>query len=177
MVLNQKRHAVGSFSNRQDMEHALNELNNAGFIRSQIAVVASADLDDQLGGSGMTEPVQDKTQEGVALGAFIGAILGATGSLLVDLGILAVPEVGLVVAAGTAGTALATAIVGAGIVAATCGLIKTLAGLGVSPDPTSDDSDRFSQSEYLVMVDGTDEEMRRVESIFSRSCSSKVWVC
>jgi len=42
-------------SNRIDMEHALNELNSAGFLRAQISVVTKdADRDEQLGGAGMS---------------------------------------------------------------------------------------------------------------------------
>lgn len=52
MVLGQHKRAVGSFPNRQDMEHAINELNNAGFSIKQISVIAKdADLDDQIGES------------------------------------------------------------------------------------------------------------------------------
>jgi len=63
MVLGQHRCAVGSFPNRIDMEHALNELNSAGFLRAQISVVTKdADRDEQLGGAGMSERVEDKAQ-------------------------------------------------------------------------------------------------------------------
>lgn len=180
MVLGQHRRIVGLFSNRQDVEHALNELNSAGFPMNQIYVVAKEpDLDEQLDKAGMSDFVGNKAQEGATIGALIGSILGAIGGVFAEIGILAVPGFGHVVAAGIAGTALATAITGAGIGAASGGLIETLAGLGVPEDQAIIDveSERFSQCEYLVMVDGKEDELRRAESIFSKSCLTKMWVC
>jgi len=79
-------------SNRIDMEHALNELNSAGFLRAQISVVTKdADRDEQLGGAGMSERVEDKAQAGAPIWAITGSMLGAIGGCLVGLGILAVP--------------------------------------------------------------------------------------
>jgi len=75
-------------SNRIDMEHALNELNSAGFLRAQISVVTK-DRDEQLGGAGMSERVEDKAQ--APIWAITGSMLGAIGGCLVGLGILAVP--------------------------------------------------------------------------------------
>ena len=54
-------------------------------------------------------------------------------------------------------------------------LIEVLTDLGMTIDRARVYSDRFSTSEYLVMVDGTDDEVRRAESILCKSYSSKVW--
>lgn len=93
------------------------------------------------------------------------------------IGVLVVPGVGPIVAVATSGTALAGTLAGAGIGLASGGLISALAGLGMTLGRASVESDRFSQDEYLVMVNGTDDEMSRAESILSSSYSSKVWVC
>lgn len=175
MVLDQKRRAVGTFSNRQNAEHALNELNSAGFPMKQICIVAkNSDFDARLGRAGISDCVGD-TEEGVPTCAIAGSMLGAIGGCLVGLGIIAVPGVGPLVAIGTSGAAFGTTLVGAGIGLVSGALTEALAGLGLTRD-REDYSDRFSQSEYLVMVDGTDDEVCRAESILSRSYSSKVWV-
>jgi len=57
------------------------------------------------------------------------------------------------------GTALAATLIGAGIGVATGGLIEALANLGITDSPARAYSDRFSECEYLVMVNGTDDEV------------------
>jgi hypothetical protein len=179
MVLGQHRRAVGTFYNRIDAEHALNELLGAGFPIDRISVVAKdADHDDQLAGAVMSEHVWYKALDGTATsGSITGSMLGAIGGCLVGLGLVAVPGVGPFVAVATSGTALAATLIGAGIGVATGGLIEALADLGITDSPARAYSDRFSQCEYLVMINGTDDEVCRADSILSRSYSSKVWVC
>ena len=178
MVLGQHRCAIGSFPNRIDVEYALNDLNSAGFPMAQISVVAKdADPDAQFDGAGTSDFVRDKAQEGTSTFALVGSMLGAIGGCLVGLGILAVPLVGPIVAVGTSGTALAATLVGVGVGIVSGGLIEVLSDLGMSLDRARVYSDHFSTSEYLVMVDGTDDEVRRAESILCKSYSSKVWVC
>jgi len=92
-------------SNRIDMEHALNELNSAGFLRAQISVVTKdADRDEQLVWW-MSERVEDKAQAGAPIWAITGSMLGAIVAWWAC--ILAVPGVAPVLAVGTSGTALA----------------------------------------------------------------------
>ena len=178
MILGQHRSAVGTFLNRIDAQNALNELLGAGFLMAQICVVCTeADRDQVPGGAEMSDYV-GYIQEEAATGATIaGSMLGAVGGCLVGIGMLAVPGVGSVVAVGTSATALAMTIAGAGIGLCCGGLIEALAGLGILADRRATfDGDRFSQGEYLVMVDGKDDDVRRAESILSKSYSRKVWI-
>lgn len=177
MVLGQHRSAVGSFPNRIDAEHALNELLGAGFPMAQIYVVSTdVDRDQPRGGAEMSD-VGYTVQEGAARGATIaGSMLGAIGGCLMGIGMLAVPGVGAVVAVGTSATALVMTLAGAGIGLSCGGLIEALAGLGIFADRARVNGEPFSQGEYLVMVDGTDDEVRRAEYILSKSYSRKVWV-
>lgn len=175
MVLSQHRCAVGSFLNHVNVEHALNELKSAGFPMKQISVIAKdADCDDWLGRSSI-DAQSGKTQARVPICAIAGSLLGAIGGCLVGLGILAVP--GVVVVVASAGTALAATLVGAGVGIASGSFIGACRGLKITKDRARVYGDRCSQSEYLVIVDGTDDEVLRAEFIFGKSCSSKVWVC
>ena len=180
MVLGQNRRAVRIFNNRIDAEHALHELNRFGFSVNQISMVAlDVDLDDQLGGASMSDHIGNKAlvYRTANCATITGSMLGAIGGCLVGLGILAVPLVGPIVAVGTSGTALTATLVGVGVGIVSGGLIEVLTDLGMTIDRARVYSDRFSTSEYLVMVDGTDSEVRRAESILCKSYSSKVWVC
>jgi len=171
MNLSKPNSAFGIFTNSREMEFALNELNSAGFPEEQISVVAKdAGYQDPLGEAGMSARVRYTTPEGTAVGAIAGSMLGAIGGCLVGLGILAVPGVGPFIAVGTSGTALAGTLAGAGIGVASGGLIEALASLGTFEHRTRICSDRcWSQAEYLVIVYGTDDEVRRAKTIF-RKC-------
>ena len=135
MVLEQHSRATGKFLNRQDAEHAIEELNSAGFPMDQISLVAKdPDFDEQLERTIMSEHFWYKAKEGTATcGSITGSMLGAIGGCLVGIGLVAVPGVGLVLAVGTSGAALASTLTGTGIGIVGGNLISALAGL-VNPE-------------------------------------------
>jgi hypothetical protein len=167
MVSSHHRRAVGVFSTRQEAEHALNELKASGFPMDRVSIIAKdAERQDELGGAAMSNRVSsDQTDVGTATGAVAGTAVGTLGGLLVGLGSLAIPGVGPVIAAGTIGSTLATTLAGAGIGALTGGIVGALADLGIPEEQARVYGDRLSHGDYLVMVDGSDEEIRRAESI------------
>ena len=170
MVLGQNRRAVRIFNNRIDAEHALHELNRFGFSVDQISMVAlDVNLDEQLGGASMSNHIGNKAlvYRTANSATITGSMLGAIGGCLLGVGLLAVPGVGLVVAVGTSGALVAT-LGGAGIGLAIGGLIEAKACLGMTDSPARVDSDRLFRGEYLVIVNGTDDEVRRAEYILSR---------
>jgi hypothetical protein len=163
---NQHQRAVGVFSNRRDAEHALTELRDAGFNMNKVAVIAKdADRTGSIGGVDAQENVGNKADEGAAAGAVTGGILGGLTGLLVGLGTLAIPGVGPILLAGEIATALATTAAGAGIGAAAGGLVGALIGLGIPEERARVYNDRISRGHYLVIVEGTELEIQRAESI------------
>jgi len=125
---------------------------------------------DQEGGQiagkdvkGTQERGDTEAQEGAGIGATAGTVLGGVGGLLVGLEALLIPGVGPFLAAGTVATTLA----GAGIGAAGGGLIGALTGLGIPEEQAQMYNERISQGDYLVIVDGSEEEIRRAESILN----------
>ncbi|MFQ4144041.1 general stress protein [Chlorogloeopsis sp. ULAP02] len=168
MVVAQHQHqrAVGVFSNRRDAEHALTELRDAGFNMNKVAVIAKdADRTGSIGGVDTQENIGNKADEGAAAGAVTGGILGGLTGLLVGLGTLAIPGVGPILLAGEIATALATTAAGAGIGAAAGGLVGALIGLGIPEERARVYNDRISRGDYLVIVEGTDLEIQRAETI------------
>jgi hypothetical protein len=183
MVPGQNRYAVARFTNHQYVEQALNDLYSAGFSIAQICVVSKdADRDEKLGKFSMSDRVgrtdradlvRGVAQEGTATaGTIVGSMLGAIAGCFVGLGLLMVPGVGLVVVLGTSGATLVTTLTGAAIGAASCGLIEACAGLEIPKDQAKVDMNYCSDSEYLVMVKGTDEQMHVAESILKRLYST-----
>lgn len=164
MAFEQHKRAVGTFSTRLEAEEALNELRDSGFSMDKVSVIAKdADSDDKLGGAYVQDGSGNEAKEGAAAGAVTGTALGGIGGLLVGLGTLAIPGVGPFLAAGT----LATTLAGAGIGAAAGSLVGALTGLGIPEERAKVYSEQVSKGEYLVMVDGSFEDIRRAAAILS----------
>jgi hypothetical protein len=163
------RRAIGVFQNRSDAEQALRELGNAGIVMDRVSVIArDKGGNDQIAGTTVKEKVGDKADEGAKVGAVSGGALGGITGLLVGLGTLAIPGVGPIMLAGATATALATTLAGAGIGAAAGGLLGGLIGLGIPEERARVYNERVERGGYLVIVDGTDEDIARAEPILRR---------
>ncbi|MBE9007398.1 histidine kinase [Fortiea sp. LEGE XX443] len=169
MVVGVQRRAVGVFPNRRNAEEALHELKNSGFPMDRVSVIArDADGKDNIAGTQVSDRVGDKSDEGAAVGAATGGALGGLTGLLVGLGTLAIPGIGPIMLAGATATAIATTLAGAGIGAVAGGLLGALIGLGIPEERARVYNERVQSGGYLVIVDGTDEEIARAEAILHR---------
>lgn len=169
MALRYHKRAVGVFPNRENAEHALRELRDNRFPMERVSVIAKdADRRAPLAGDVETEHSGNKADEGAALGAATGGALGTITGLLVGLGALAIPGIGPVMLAGATATALASTISGAAIGAAAGGLVGALIGLGIPEERARIYNDRVARGDYLVIVEGTDDEIRAAETILHR---------
>ena len=174
MALGHHKRAVGTFSSYRDAETAMRELKDGGFPMDRVSVVGrdsdrAADIADAGNISDKGKQVAHDTQadEGAKKGAAAGGALGGLTGLLVGLGALAIPGIGPVMLGGALATALATTISGGAIGAAAGGLVGGLVGLGIPEDRARVYNDRVSRGDYLVIVDGSEEEVRRAETILS----------
>ena len=166
MALNQQKRAVGVFSSRRDAEHALSELRDSGFPMAKVSVIAKdPDGGGKLAGADIRDSEDNKADEGAASGALTGGVLGTLTGLLVGLGAIAIPGIGPVMLAGATATTLATTLSGGAIGAAAGSLFGALVGLGIPEERARVYNDRLSRGDYLVIVDGTDNEIRRAEAI------------
>lgn len=168
VVPNQPRlRAIGTFPGRAEAEQALNELRNSGFVMDNVSVLAKdtdrTDSERMGGASTTTERGDTEAQEGAGAGAVAGTVLGGVGGLLVGLEALIIPGVGPFLAAGT----IATTLAGAGVGAAAGGLVGALTGLAIPEEEAKVYADRVSQGDYLVIVEGTEDEINRAGSILS----------
>lgn len=177
MVLGHHKRAVGTFSSYGDAETVLRELKDSGFPMDRVSVVGrDIDRNSEIAGAGASDRLSDagkraahdtEADTGAKTGALAGGALGGLTGLLVGLGALAIPGVGPIMLGGAAATALATTISGGAIGAAAGTLVGGLVGLGIPEDRAKIYSDRVSQGNYLVMVEGTDEEIHQAELILS----------
>ena len=169
MVVSEQKRAVGVFSDRQQAEQALNELKAANFSMEKISLIAKdTEEGDQIGGTQVNERIgNQKVESGTAVVAD-EATSSAWGSVLVGLGSLAIPGLGPLIAAGSVGVALVTTLAGIGLgTLATGNLVKALTDLGISQESADAYADSLEQGDYLVIVDGTQDEINRAETVFS----------
>ncbi len=137
--------------------NAVGDLESAGIAMADISVLASQearqDYDDET---------DQETEAGP--GAGLGAVVGGTAGLLTGLGLLAIPGLGPVVAAGwLASTAL-------GVVAggATGGIVGSLIGAGVPEDNAHIYSEAVRRGGTLVSVHTQDHNIATVQSIMGK---------
>jgi hypothetical protein len=162
------RRAVGTFATRRDAELALSELRNSGFSMDHVSVIArDADVGDKIADADVHDHVGNKADEGAATGAATGGALGTLTGLLVGLGTLAIPGVGPVMLAGATATTLATTVTGGVLGAAAGGIVGALVGLGIPEERAKVYNERLGQGHYVVIVDGTETEIREAEIILN----------
>lgn len=158
------RRAVGVFKNREDLEAVLRDLKKSAYDMNRVSLIARH-IEDVEGAKEVTEEYGNEAKEGAAAGAVTGTVLGGLGGLLVGLGLLAIPGVGPILAAGVEINALASTLAGAGIGAASGGIIGALVGLGIPEERAKVYNERVKAGDYLLMVSGNESDLRRVQDI------------
>ena len=170
MISVQHRRAVATFPSRDRAEQAFRSLYCAGFPIARISVVnKESELLDRLEAAIRNKRLGDMNREKAPCAMVTGSILGALGGCLTSIGILSIPGVAPALAIGGAvGAALASTLAGAGVGLASGGVIYACNCSGVASN--RDDSDRVTPQEYLVVINGTDEDVRRAEKLLAIKC-------
>jgi hypothetical protein len=167
-VSGRHKRAVGVFSTRSETEQALTELRTAGFDMNRVSVIAKdADSKGEIAGIDVKESADNKADEGATKGALTGGTLGGLTGLLVGLGLVAIPGIGPIMLAGASATAIATTLAGTALGAAAGSLIGALVGLGIPEEEAKVYSDRVASGDYLVLLDGSEAEVAKAETILS----------
>ena len=148
------------YDNHNDAQRAVRRLESAGVPHSDISMVAN-NSDSWFN----TDKVDrdrdgvDDRAEGAGKGAGIGAGVGGTAGLLAGLGLLAIPGLGPVVAAGW----LAATAVGAAAGAATGGIVGALTEAGVSAEDAHSYAEGVRRGGTLVSARVADAERSRLD--------------
>ncbi len=175
MIGQDHKRAVGTFSDHSKAQTALLELRDSGFPMDTISIVGhDAGHMPNLGGAQGTESISElnkdnKAGEGARTGATAGGAIGGLTGLLVGLGMVAIPGLGPVMLAGAGATALATTLTGGAIGAATGGIGGGLIGMGIPENQAHAYSDSVDNGDYLVIVEGSEQDIQRAQSILSHS--------
>ncbi|MBL0375480.1 hypothetical protein JJB09_26080 [Rhizobium sp. KVB221] len=114
---------TGLFDYYDDARRAASKLEGIGIPKDNISVLAN--------NADGTFDADSNAAEGAGTGAGLGAVAGGAGGLLAGLGLLAIPGIGPVVAAGWLAATAAGAAAGAVVGGATGGIIGAMTSAGV----------------------------------------------
>ena len=155
------------YDNYSDAQKAVGALENAGVAHSDISIVAN-NSDNWYSSNGKVDRDRDGVDdraEGAGKGAGVGAGLGGAAGLMAGLGLLAIPGLGPVVAAGW----LAATAVGAAAGAATGGIVGALTESGISKDEAPAYAEGVRRGGTLVTARVTDADKARFEGVLNQS--------
>jgi len=164
------------FEDHATASRAVGELEAAGVPRSEISIVASNadnwyESGDYRANTTTTDRVDrdgdgvDDRAEAAGAGAGVGAAIGGTAGLLAGLGLMAIPGIGPVVAAGWLAATAAGALTGA----AAGGLIGALTQAGVSEEDAQVYAEGVRRGGTLVTARVPDNDRARLQAILDRS--------
>ncbi|MGQ4650497.1 general stress protein [Lyngbya aestuarii] len=167
MVVSQDKRAFGVLSTRQEAEYALGELQDSGFPMSQVSLIApDADQKDAIAGVEVKQLTDEQeTGIGAATGALAGGVTGGFVGLIGALSATMVPGFGPILVGGALASVIGDVLIGGTVGAAAGGLVGALGGLGVPQEQATVYNDLLDKGEYLVIIEGTTDELGRAASI------------
>lgn len=160
------------FDSHTEALSAVDELERAGIPQDHISLVSN-NADNWHGShqhptGGLAGKGDDNdTAEGAGKGATTGGLIGGAGGLLAGLGMLAIPGLGPVVAAGWLVSTAVGAAVGAAAGGAAGGLLGALKDAGHSDEEASVYAEGVRRGGTLVSVKADGDDASRAEAILN----------
>lgn len=136
------------YDNYGSAKDAVEDLEEAGFLSTDISLVARRESVGRDDDDEYDDAEVDDDTEGAAAGATLGGVIGAGAGLLASLGVIAIPGIGPLVAAGV----LATTLTGAAGGAVAGGLLGALVDYGVSEDEAQVYAESVRRGSTLVSI-------------------------
>lgn len=155
---------VGLYNDMDVAQAALRDLVDAGFRRDDISLLTRGAREEEGREGAVRREEDDRAGEGAGMGAGAGAVVGGLGGLLVGLGTLLLPGLGLVIAAGP----IVATIIGAGIGAGVGALVGALIGMGIPEEEAQYYAEGVRRGGVLVSVEAAEEEVDRASGILAR---------
>lgn len=146
-----ERTVSGVFKEEQQLDNVVRRLIDRGVPQDHISVMGK-NFQSNTRIAGFISK-RDVILGGLRTGAIFGSLFGSFLSLLTGVGILFIPFVGSVVAAGPLGAVLLGAASGALAGSAGAGLVSALVALGMPEDRAAIYQTRVEAGEFLVMAE------------------------
>jgi hypothetical protein len=166
------------FDSHTEALRAIDDLERAGVNQDHISLVSNSTdnwHEGQRHAGSTGGPLGDRggdrandVGEDAAKGATTGGLLGGAAGLLAGLGMLAIPGLGPVVAAGWLASTAVGAAAGAAAGGATGGLISALKEAGHSEEEANVYSEGVRRGGTLVSVKAEEDQARRIEDILDQ---------
>ncbi len=153
---------TGLFDSYEDASRAVDSLGSLGVPHGDVSIVSNNAHDRWSAGDGRA--VESPGATGAGTGATAGTVLGGGAGLLAGLGLLAIPGVGPVVAAGW----LVATLTGAGVGAAAGGLLGGLTGAGVSHEDAQVYAEGVRRGGTLVTARVADDKVAQARSVLEQ---------
>lgn len=153
------------FDTYEQATRAVSDLETAGFPSDSISIVSNKG--DEYS-SETVSAEESNAGSGAGTGAGLGAVVGGAGGLLAGLGLLAIPGVGPVVAAGWLAATLAGAVGGAVVGGAAGGIVGALTSSGVSEEDAHAYAEGIRRGGTLVTARVDDNRADEAEAILAR---------
>ena len=162
-------HISRLYNSHHEARAIVRELEAAGVDHGDISIIAS-NADNSYDEKTKTFPDRDldgtdDRVEAAGAGAGLGAAAGGAAGALAGLGLIAIPGVGPIVAAGW----LAATLTGAAAGAATGGVLGALTQAGVSAEDAEVYAEALRRGGALVSVRVDDGDAARLQAIMDRS--------
>jgi hypothetical protein len=159
-----KRAEFGLARSEDQASSIVNQLKGAGFPENDISVL----LPDKTGNRRFAHVEHNKALERAAIGGGSGVVLGGALGCLMALGILTIPGVGLLLAAGP----IIAALVGAGAGAIAGGIIGSFMGMRMPKFEAIQYQAKMAGGDILISVlTGNPTERNHVKAIFNNAGS------
>ena len=160
---------LGVYPNYASVEDAVDVLKAAGFRNTDISVL----FPDKAGSKHFARDKGTQAPVGGAVGAGTGAVLGGALGWLVGIGMLAIPGLGLVIAAGPIMAALA----GVGAGGAVGGITGALIGLGIPEQAAKRYEVRVAEGGILLSVHSDNADWtKRAKELLERTGAQDISV-
>lgn len=159
---------VGIFNSLGDAEDAVDSLGEGHFPIRQVSVVAQ-DLSTERQVHGYIT-TGDIAKTGASAGAWMGGLFG----VLLGAAFIWVPGFGPLVVAGPLAASLIGGVEGAIAGAAGGGLLGVLFGWGISKEHILKYEEIVKGGKYLVIANGTEEQVRQAHAILDKTQSETV---
>lgn len=148
------RTVTGLFDTYEDARRAVADLEAAGIPTDDISIVSHAGAENT-----------SYAAEGLGAGAGLGALAGGAGGLLAGLGLIAIPGVGPVVAAGWLAATAAGVAAGAAAGGAAGGIIGALINAGISEEEANIYAESVRRGGAMVVAKVSDTQIAAAEDI------------
>ncbi len=160
---------VGLFDTEREAINVVKRLKEIGYQEDEITVVAKdkdkmEELDDTMDTNTKTE---GDAGASIGTGAVIGGALGGIAAALPALGLLAIPGIGPLLAAGPI-AAIVGGVVAGGVAG---GLVGGLVELGVSEEEAKKYEDQIKQGKILILVENKENYRDDVYSTYRQNNS------